>query len=1128
MADIISTFQNVFDNLTVSDIADKLTNAVNISKLTPTGIQTIVSRLLQITKAYNIAADQVLGAIATLKNVGIKDSTVATGLRESILELLSPDSKTLAVLVKRYEAIGQRLTEASVKDLFTGFKDTANPLVAVINELEKLGIQGSGASDFERIFSVRSQNVISALIANKQQFEANTEAIKRTGSAAQGATKQLDSAKNAFSNLGAVLSAKAADAFTPFVDGAAEAANSVTSLLKTMRDAANSPIPASFSEAFSNLFDGNFRENLPKFLTGISNLASQRINNSPIGSLTDQLLGGTSGADQAQQRVKVLQDRATNIQGQISQADKKVTQAKSALDASTQFSDNANKALNDALTVQSEIAGVLSGGSGDVKEAQNLVDDAIKASKDVGSESFKNFITNITAALGLEKDALNPSDFASILQSAQDSISKAEAIRSELARKIETALASTDPTDAEANQVVKSFNALNGETRKLLLTSITGLDDAAQFLQNIPSVSASNASLVTALEEATKGQLDAQEAFFKNVLQQGLTGDPAAINRLRGLLLKQAAEGQSFFVEKYFGQLAALFSKENLDNILTSAVSNADATFKDSIAKFKKQVEASLTTSAAPAPTLPFSQALEVSRQNAQQDKANSAQRQVKIEELQTDLKSLQAQAFALISQAGTQLKSFDNTAQGLQDKQKFITDIGKQQKVLQDSIAKTQQQIGAEAAKTLTFQESLDQAQRATILSNEQIAQAEAKLKNLKDSSIKDSEAERGLVLKIATLKKNQLVAEQGILKSELDRLAKLEGFGDTSKVSLDNLLKAFDDPANKNIATFSKEFADVLQQAIENRRSLNNVEESLSSKLSSISKATLDAKISSASNQLATATADSKKLESDLNAATSRLSQARNKLSSELEKRANLKSFFQDITQSISGKGVTKSSIQDTLDQARQANSLQQQIQLSKKAATQAQQLQSSGRLSRGSAKSIIEDAQKLAIQAQDRVVAEQKIVVETLQRQRDSLQRQHDQSLKSRSELKLSLDALKASLDNLKLQADAAAKKALTQLQAQAKVQQPQPQQQQQVAGLETFLKTGNVTTAPPVVNVQPPPDASKAIEALANATGGTPVNFNFDSSSINTKADPKDISGFKRSLALQAIKSGKRFN
>lgn len=238
-ADLISTMKNVFKELNPVEIADQLTNAINISKLTAGDLQTILSRLAQTSESFNITSKQMFSAITVLRNAGIKASTVSTGLRQGLLELLSPDAKTLKVLEKRYAAIGENLSQTAISTMFSSFAEDDNPILRVLNELEKLGIQGSGAEDFSRVFDVRAENVIKALIANKEQFVQNTEAIGRTGSAAKGAEVRLQSLAKSVDNLGAILSVIASDVSTPFVDFLKDIVSGATDASNAIRDTIN-------------------------------------------------------------------------------------------------------------------------------------------------------------------------------------------------------------------------------------------------------------------------------------------------------------------------------------------------------------------------------------------------------------------------------------------------------------------------------------------------------------------------------------------------------------------------------------------------------------------------------------------------------------------------------------------------------------------------------------------------------------------------------------------------------------------------------------------------------------------------------------------------------------------------
>ena len=205
-ADLLSTMRNVFKDLDAVAISDKLTTAINISKLTASDLTTILGISAQIAKSYELTADQYLAAVATLRNAGLKASTVATGLRQGILEVFSPDSKTLAALKKRYSEIGEVLTDAAIKTRFAAFQNEANPLVAALNELKRLGFNDEGSLTFQRSFDIRAENAIRALIDNIDELAVAQAKLNFGGSALLGSEIQLQSLSATVENLGAAIS----------------------------------------------------------------------------------------------------------------------------------------------------------------------------------------------------------------------------------------------------------------------------------------------------------------------------------------------------------------------------------------------------------------------------------------------------------------------------------------------------------------------------------------------------------------------------------------------------------------------------------------------------------------------------------------------------------------------------------------------------------------------------------------------------------------------------------------------------------------------------------------------------------------------------------------------------------
>jgi len=239
-ADLVSTMRNVFTDLNDRTIADQLTKAVNISKLTTEDLGTILSRGLQVSKAYNITSDQFLAAVTVLKNAGVKASTVATGLRQSILELMSPDAKTLKALRVRYRQMGEELNEEAIKARFAGFANTANPLLSVLQEMKRLGADGSGKGVFDRIFDVRAQNVINVLLKDLSKLDENLAKIGTPGAAADGARTQMESLSHSTSNLGASILNLSDTISGDFVGSLAEGVTAMTEFLKSAEELSTS------------------------------------------------------------------------------------------------------------------------------------------------------------------------------------------------------------------------------------------------------------------------------------------------------------------------------------------------------------------------------------------------------------------------------------------------------------------------------------------------------------------------------------------------------------------------------------------------------------------------------------------------------------------------------------------------------------------------------------------------------------------------------------------------------------------------------------------------------------------------------------------------------------------------
>ena len=210
-ADLVSTMRNVFTDLNDQTIANQLTKAVNISKLTAEDLKTILSRGAQVAKGFNLTSDQFLSAVTVLRNAGIKASTVATGLRQGLIELLSPDQRTIKTLKIRYEQLGEAIGGEVIKARFFAFTQANDPLLAVLREYQRLGFTGEAKQQFGRVFDIRAQNAISALINNIDLLQGAQTKLTFGNSALRASQTQMEALANSTANLGAAITVLADD-----------------------------------------------------------------------------------------------------------------------------------------------------------------------------------------------------------------------------------------------------------------------------------------------------------------------------------------------------------------------------------------------------------------------------------------------------------------------------------------------------------------------------------------------------------------------------------------------------------------------------------------------------------------------------------------------------------------------------------------------------------------------------------------------------------------------------------------------------------------------------------------------------------------------------------------------------
>lgn len=285
-ADLVTTMRNVFKELDDTTIANQLTKAVNISKLTADDLKTILSISAQTANKFGLASEQYLGAVSVLKDAGIKASTVATGLRRAANEIFSLDAKSVAAFRKRYKALGEDLSEEAIKARFFGFTETANPLVSALEELKRIGFAGSGKQELARTFDIRAVNVLTAAVENLEAIKKAEAEITFGSAAAEGAEVQLRSLNKSLDNLGA--------AFTVFGDSiAGEGVGSLESLVDAGTEAIrvvtelNDTLKATTGEGLGSSI-------LPSVLAGIGTFSLSKAS-TPLRALKGLGVAGATG-----------------------------------------------------------------------------------------------------------------------------------------------------------------------------------------------------------------------------------------------------------------------------------------------------------------------------------------------------------------------------------------------------------------------------------------------------------------------------------------------------------------------------------------------------------------------------------------------------------------------------------------------------------------------------------------------------------------------------------------------------------------------------------------------------------------------------------------------------------------
>ena len=364
-ADIVTSVREVYKNLSDAQVANQLTKAVNISKLSGEDLKTIMSIGAQVAEGYNVTSEQMLAAASTLRNAGVKASTISTGLRQALLEVFNPQDNTVKALQKQYAKLGQNLSDEVIKARFYNFSKESDPLMSVLRELKTLGFGGEGDFSLGRAFDVRALNVLKELVKSTDEYLALQREITFGQPAAEAAATSMESLSASWQKFKNLLTGGIADESGPFLKGLQKILDKMSEFLekkKELSDLAKSAGTGNEVVGESAIRDANALSN-PAVIGGlgvgvVAGLVSLMF---PVIWPLVIAAMAVSGAALLYENVKTLettkQSRLEGARGVAATSQDRLDKAQAAYDAyRTDTKDSGvGKELHDAMTLATNV-----------------------------------------------------------------------------------------------------------------------------------------------------------------------------------------------------------------------------------------------------------------------------------------------------------------------------------------------------------------------------------------------------------------------------------------------------------------------------------------------------------------------------------------------------------------------------------------------------------------------------------------------------------------------------------------------------------------------------------------------------------------------------------------------------
>lgn len=257
--DVVTSALNIF-NLQASEaghLSNVFTAALNESKLTLDQLALSLQYAGNISATAGVSYNELTAAVGALANAGIRSgSTIGTGLRQLLVDLMSPSKKLRGEL----ELVGLTMADIDIQ---------TNGLAGVMMNLRDAGFDTGNA--FEGL-EVRAAAAYTALANNLDVMAELRQSLILTNAAAKANEKQMESFANTALNFGSGISALVYTAFKPFLGVLQDGVQEGTSFLSMLRQMG--PIVEVVGTVFASLVSAYLITRVGRLAIGLLSIAT--------------------------------------------------------------------------------------------------------------------------------------------------------------------------------------------------------------------------------------------------------------------------------------------------------------------------------------------------------------------------------------------------------------------------------------------------------------------------------------------------------------------------------------------------------------------------------------------------------------------------------------------------------------------------------------------------------------------------------------------------------------------------------------------------------------------------------------------------------------------------------------